>query len=351
MPHHRRSSMDRPRPVLPDTLAVHRGAGAFPLWLAPVQVALLLVAETEALRAYADSVVAQLQAAGVRVEVKSGGPPATTYDSIALSAAHLQGCCAVRLSWGSHPAFHAAAASQLLLAAAALRPGPPIAHGESGSCSLWWHHADCEGLLTAGERMPKLIRAAQTDKVPVTCVIGEKEAELGTLAVRGSCAVAHVSFMPCTSCRRIGIEHLPSHTAFRGCKHGLASTGGPPACSPHHSETAHALLWCSTHIACSTCLSDLEGAFVPCCGFLTCRCGCMEAPTWGSCRLGRWWPGCRLRCRGTVSLTPRRPPARTATGPRPAGRAAGLTRSRCDPWVPLLIKYHEVDRIAIHLFF
>ena len=61
-----------------DLTAVHCCAGAFPLWLAPVQVALLLVAETEALRAYADSVVAQLQAAGVRVEVKSGGPPAAT---------------------------------------------------------------------------------------------------------------------------------------------------------------------------------------------------------------------------------------------------------------------------------
>lgn len=49
-------------------------AGAFPLWLAPVQVCLLLVAETDALRAYADSVAAQMRSAGVRVEIKSGAP-------------------------------------------------------------------------------------------------------------------------------------------------------------------------------------------------------------------------------------------------------------------------------------
>ena len=41
---------------------------------------------------------------------------------------------------------------------------------------LLWH--------LAGERVPKLIRAAQTEKIPVTAVIGEKEAEDGTLAVR-----------------------------------------------------------------------------------------------------------------------------------------------------------------------
>jgi Anticodon binding domain len=39
-------------------------------------------------------------------------------------------------------------------------------------------------VASAGERVPKLIRAAQTEKIPVTAVIGEKEAEDGTLAVR-----------------------------------------------------------------------------------------------------------------------------------------------------------------------
>lgn len=39
-------------------------------------------------------------------------------------------------------------------------------------------------MAPAGERVPKLIRAAQTEKIPVTAVIGEKEAEDGSLAVR-----------------------------------------------------------------------------------------------------------------------------------------------------------------------
>ena len=39
-------------------------------------------------------------------------------------------------------------------------------------------------MAPAGERVPKLIRAAQTEKIPVTAVIGEKEADDGTLAVR-----------------------------------------------------------------------------------------------------------------------------------------------------------------------
>lgn len=38
--------------------------------------------------------------------------------------------------------------------------------------------------MTAGERINKLIRNAETAKVPVMCVIGAKEAEAGTLAVR-----------------------------------------------------------------------------------------------------------------------------------------------------------------------
>ena len=51
-------------------------AGAFPLWLAPVQVCLLLVSETEQLLAYSQDTVAELRAAGIRAEVKSGAVPA-----------------------------------------------------------------------------------------------------------------------------------------------------------------------------------------------------------------------------------------------------------------------------------
>lgn len=66
-------------------------AGAFPLWLAPVQVCLLLVAETEALRAYADSVAAQMRSAGLRVEIKSG---ACTQHIAFASACCVAGGCA-----------------------------------------------------------------------------------------------------------------------------------------------------------------------------------------------------------------------------------------------------------------
>lgn len=38
--------------------------------------------------------------------------------------------------------------------------------------------------MVAGERISKLIRNAETSKVPIMCVIGAKEAEGGTLAVR-----------------------------------------------------------------------------------------------------------------------------------------------------------------------
>lgn len=48
-------------------LLIEQYAGAFPLWLAPVQVILLPI--TDAQNAYADSVARQLQAAGFRVEV------------------------------------------------------------------------------------------------------------------------------------------------------------------------------------------------------------------------------------------------------------------------------------------
>jgi hypothetical protein len=44
-----------------------------------VQVCLLLVAETDALRAYADSVAAQMRSTGLRVEIKSGAHLTTCF--------------------------------------------------------------------------------------------------------------------------------------------------------------------------------------------------------------------------------------------------------------------------------
>lgn len=87
-------------------ILIENFAGAFPLWLAPVQVCLLLVAETDQLRDFADATAAELRAVGIRVEIKSG------------------------------------------------------------------------------ERLPKLIRSAATEKFPLTCVVGEAEAESASLAVR-----------------------------------------------------------------------------------------------------------------------------------------------------------------------
>ena len=85
-------------------ILVENYAGAFPLWLAPVQVRLLCVAD--AFRPYADGVAASMRAAGLRVQVDSG------------------------------------------------------------------------------ERIAKLIRGAEKAKTPVMCVVGAREAEDGTLAVR-----------------------------------------------------------------------------------------------------------------------------------------------------------------------
>ncbi|KAK9839849.1 hypothetical protein WJX81_005869 [Elliptochloris bilobata] len=85
-------------------ILVENYAGAFPLWLAPVQARILPV--TDAVAAYAREVAAQMRTAGIRVEVVSG------------------------------------------------------------------------------ERMAKLIRNAEKAKVPVMCVVGAKEAEARTLAVR-----------------------------------------------------------------------------------------------------------------------------------------------------------------------
>lgn len=50
-------------------------AGAFPLWLAPVQVCLLVVSETEQLLEYTQNTIAELRAAGIRAEFKSGAAP------------------------------------------------------------------------------------------------------------------------------------------------------------------------------------------------------------------------------------------------------------------------------------
>eukprot|EP00884_Botryococcus_braunii_P000602 jgi/Botrbrau1/10542/Bobra.7_1s0020.1 len=85
-------------------ILVENYAGAFPLWLAPTQVRLLPV--TDAVLPYAQSVIAQMRAAGIRAQIASG------------------------------------------------------------------------------ERINKLIRNAEKAKIPVMCVVGAKEAEGGTLAVR-----------------------------------------------------------------------------------------------------------------------------------------------------------------------
>ena len=85
-------------------ILVENYAGAFPLWLAPVQVRLLCVAD--AFAPYAEEVAADLRAAGVRVRVESG------------------------------------------------------------------------------ERIAKLIRSAEKAKTPVMAVVGEREVEERTLALR-----------------------------------------------------------------------------------------------------------------------------------------------------------------------
>jgi len=38
--------------------------------------------------------------------------------------------------------------------------------------------------VTGGERLPKLVRSAEKQKVPVMCVVGAEEQEARTLAVR-----------------------------------------------------------------------------------------------------------------------------------------------------------------------
>ena len=79
-------------------------AGAFPVWIAPVQVRLLPVTDT--VDEYIQRVANDMRAKGIRVEVKSG------------------------------------------------------------------------------ERMKKLVRNAEKEKIPIMCIIGKEEAENETLAVR-----------------------------------------------------------------------------------------------------------------------------------------------------------------------
>lgn len=43
---------------------------------------------------------------------------------------------------------------------------------------------DLSGLLLAGQRMGKLIREAEKAKIPVMCVVGNREAESGELSIR-----------------------------------------------------------------------------------------------------------------------------------------------------------------------
>ncbi len=86
-------------------ILIENYAGAFPLWLAPVQMRLLPV--TEEVKEYAESVVSSLKKIGLRVEVDQ-----------------------------------------------------------------------------SGERLGKLIRTAELEKIPVLAVVGKKEAESKTLNVR-----------------------------------------------------------------------------------------------------------------------------------------------------------------------
>ena len=54
-------------------ILIENCAGAFPLWLAPVQCRIIPV--TDAVLDYAKDVAAQMREAGIRVQVDSGGFP------------------------------------------------------------------------------------------------------------------------------------------------------------------------------------------------------------------------------------------------------------------------------------
>ena len=104
--------------------------GAFPLWLAPVQVRFLVV--TDAVQPYVSQLAQRFRHAGVRVEICSGG------------------CRCVLVS-----TFMSCGAISLMAV-----------------------------LLATGESLGKLVRTAEKAKIPVMCVVGNKEAETDTLAVR-----------------------------------------------------------------------------------------------------------------------------------------------------------------------
>ena len=53
-------------------ILIENYAGAFPLWLAPVQARLIPVVDKPHLTQYCDSIVAKMRAAGIRAEVARG---------------------------------------------------------------------------------------------------------------------------------------------------------------------------------------------------------------------------------------------------------------------------------------
>lgn len=120
-------------------------AGAFPLWLAPVQCRLVPV--NAAVAEYVCDVADALRSAGVRVEVSSG---------------ELEPCWADTESRAVPVAVvNNAAATLGITVTPYLHRYPP-----------------------AGVSVGKAIRAAEKDKIPVMCVVGQREAAAGTVAVR-----------------------------------------------------------------------------------------------------------------------------------------------------------------------
>lgn len=124
---------------------LHNCTGAFPLWLAPVQCRLVPV--SSAVADYVHSVAADLRTAGLRVEVVSGN---LAWDTIIPCSATP---CMPNLCKSLAP-------TSLLL------------------------QSTCFALYNAGLSVGKAIRGAETDKVPVMCVIGQREAAEGTVSVR-----------------------------------------------------------------------------------------------------------------------------------------------------------------------
>eukprot|EP00208_Stichococcus_sp_RCC1054_P007308 CAMPEP_0206145366 /NCGR_PEP_ID=MMETSP1473-20131121/27127_1 /ASSEMBLY_ACC=CAM_ASM_001109 /TAXON_ID=1461547 /ORGANISM="Stichococcus sp, Strain RCC1054" /LENGTH=719 /DNA_ID=CAMNT_0053541539 /DNA_START=164 /DNA_END=2323 /DNA_ORIENTATION=+ len=126
-------------------ILIENYAGAFPLWLAPVQVCMLLVSETDQLVAYANETAAELRAAGVRVQIHSG------------------------------------------------------------------------------ERLPKLIRTAAAEKYPITCIVGEAEAEGNSLAVR-LYGGKDLGAIPTAEVKARVLQAVANHSSFEDTAGSAAAT-------------------------------------------------------------------------------------------------------------------------------